>query len=275
MRVVLVGLGLIGGSIALALRRSNPNLEIIGVDQGSVVRSESCWGLCTRVHDVETLSPSSTELSNAGLIVLAAPVRAIKTSIANWLGYGVPVTDCGSTKRGIVESSRTSPFRDWFLPGHPMAGRERGGLSSADPDLFRGRPWIVCPESVRVEAIEAGRWLVATLGAIWTEMAPAEHDNAVALSSHVPQVLASWLAANANGRTRQAAGPAFSDMTRIAGGAETIWSDIFATNAHAIADILLDASNDLSMIADELNQEPPQLRRVLRLLARARALSTR
>ncbi len=198
------------------------------------------------------------------------PVGEIANRIADWLRLGVPVTDCGLTKRVIVEASQLSPNLAWFVPGHPMAGRERGGLVSSSADLFRGRRWVVCPQMAREEARRATRSLVTELGAIWTEMTPNEHDAAVALTSHVPQILASWLAAAASEHTWAAAGPAFSDMTRISGGAEAIWKDIFSTNAAAIAEIVGAAAMDLAAIASQLRSSQPKLELVLELLAKAR-----
>jgi prephenate dehydrogenase len=199
------------------------------------------------------------------------PVGAIAQCVTDWLQAGVPVTDCGSTKQFIVNVAKSSPNRTWFVPGHPMAGHERGGHSSCSFDLFRGRRWIVCPEFACEQALRATRTLVETVGASWTEMTPTQHDSTVALTSHVPQILASWLAAAADERFWTAVGPAFSDMTRIAGGPSTIWKDIFATNAGAISEVLGSLAVDLSAIAAELGAGKPQLDLLLELLANARA----
>ena len=156
-----------------------------------------------------------------------------------------------------------------------MAGRERGGLQSADPDLFKGRSWIVCPEGVRRESLEVTRELVNQLGALWTEMTPWEHDQAVALTSHLPQILASWLAASASESVMKAAGPAFADMTRIAGGSEAIWKDIFLTNSEALARVLDGVAGDLAAIAQSLARPEPDLQGVIELLANARRCSSK
>ncbi len=272
-RVAIVGLGLIGGSIGKALRRSIPGLEIVGVDRESVVCSDLATPLLTKAVALESLKDASVLAGNVDLVVLAMPVGEIIASIKDWLRAEVPVTDCGSTKGAIVDAAQISPHRNWFLPGHPMAGRERGGLSSATPDLFSGRRWIVCPQFAREETRLATRALISYLAAIWTEMAPAEHDAAVALTSHLPQILASWLAASATDRTRTAAGPAFSEMTRIAGGSEAMWKDIFRTNAGAIGEIVEILAGDLAAIAHGLRQIPPNLDLALELLAEARAKS--
>jgi prephenate dehydrogenase len=165
-RVVLVGLGLIGGSIGLALRESIPGLEIVGVDSDVVVNSELARSLLTRAVAREGFAGFEPLARDADLIVLAMPVGDIANQIAAWLTAGVPVTDCGSTKVSLVTAASFSPNRAWFLPGHPMAGRERGGLPGADPNLFRGRRWIACPEATRAEARDVSRTMVEQLGAI-------------------------------------------------------------------------------------------------------------
>jgi prephenate dehydrogenase len=116
---------------------------------------------------------------------------------------------------------------------------------------------------------------VNQVGAIWTEMTPAEHDASVALTSHVPQILASWLAASASEDTWTAAGPAFSDMTRIAGGSEDMWKDIFSTNGPAIGAVASAIATDLEAIAHQLQLSHPRLELVLELLAKARRQSTK
>ncbi len=271
-RIVLVGLGLIGGSIGLALRRSLPQLEIVGVDSALILDSERCKGLLTFGVPRESPIDPSAIARDADLIILATPVREIARQLHQWLEAGIPVTDCGSTKAHLVDSVAQCPNRQWFLPGHPMAGKERGGLESANPDLFRGRPWLVCPQSTHPGAVEVTRTIVEELGGIWTEMTTAEHDQAVALTSHFPQVIASWLAANGGESTPKAAGPAFADMTRVAGGSEAIWGDIFATNAAPLATVLENAAADFEAIAQDLRRNPPVVDSVLALLAKARAL---
>jgi len=270
-RVVLVGLGLIGGSIGLALRKSFPRLEIVGIDSQAVIQSEKCQALLTRGIGRESLADTTSAALDADLVVLAVPVCEIERQVCNWLEARVPVTDCGSTKRTIVQAADLSPKRDWFLPGHPMAGREKGGLASGDPDLFRSRRWIVCPQATRHEVLEVTRVLVYQLGAIWTEMTPSEHDAAVAFTSHLPQVLASWLVANTSDSIQTAAGPAFADMTRVAGGSEAMWNDIFLTNSEALAKALQCVAGDLAALARTLSGAEPDVGPLLELLARARS----
>jgi prephenate dehydrogenase len=270
-RVILVGLGLIGGSIGLALRRNVPQIELVGVDSRAIIDSERCRNLLSRGVSREAELDAKAIVEDADLVVLAMPVREIASQLSRWLAAGVPVTDCGSTKAYITECVAQSPDRGWFLPGHPMAGRERGGLESADAELFRGRRWIVCPGAVREPVLEVTRQLIRELGAIWTEMTPSEHDTSVALTSHFPQIVASWLSANAGASESKAAGPAFADMTRVAGGSESIWNDIFLTNAASMAKVLEDAAKEFGSLASDLRASPPRVDSLLTLLARARS----
>jgi prephenate dehydrogenase len=272
-RVVLVGLGLIGGSVGQALRAHRPQLELVGVDRESVIQTDSVRSLLTDSFPVEGLSASDRRGLDADLIVLAIPVRAITEGVCDWLAPGAPLTDCGSTKQVIVRAAQACPGYDWFVPGHPMAGRERGGYESASPDLFRGRPWIVCPQGANTRACDATRAMVEAVGAHWTELTPHEHDLAVAMTSHLPQILASWLAASTSESQRRAAGPAFADMTRVAGGSESIWRDIFETNAGPLAAAVRRASEDLRALAEDLGASEPRIQQALELLARARRQS--
>ena len=270
-RVILVGRGLIGGSIGLALRRNLPQIELVGVDSRAIIDSERSRNLLSRGVSREAELDAKAIVEDADLVVLAMPVREIASQLGRWLAAGVPVTDCGSTKTYITECVAKSPDRGWFLPGHPMAGRERGGLESADAELFRGRRWIVCPGGVRKPVLDVTRELIRELGAIWTEMTPSEHDTSVALTSHFPQIVASWLSANAGASESKAAGPAFADMTRVAGGSESIWYDIFLTNAASMAEVLEGAAKDFGSLASDLRASPPRVDSLLTLLARARS----
>jgi len=269
-RIVLVGLGLIGGSVGQALRQRLPSLELVGVDRQHVLQSEPVRCLLDEAIATDAIDFSYIRRLDADLVVLAVPVGVIVRNIRAWLECGVPLTDCGSTKRVIVAAAEGSPSRHWFVPGHPMAGRERGGFESASHDLFRGRRWLVCPQGASLAALSIVKVLVETVGALWTEMTPETHDLAVAMTSHLPQLLASWLAASTSEQQRIAAGPAFADMTRIAGGSELIWKDIFETNAEPLAAAARKAAADFLAVAEDLERTVPVLDRTLQLLAKAR-----
>ncbi len=270
MRLGIVGLGLIGGSLARAAR-SRLGAEIVAVDRPAVVESAAAEALSSERVAVD--DPGWPEaLRNVDLVVLAAPVGAIVELMAPALQAGVTVTDCGSTKRRVAQRAQQLGGAERFVPGHPMAGAPEGGLVNARADLFVGRRWIVCPESCDSGRTDQVVRLARGVGAEVVEMTAVEHDRVVALTSHVPQILSSALAVL--GDRRQAlsgVGPAYLSVTKRAGGQERMWGDIFATNHDEIAAALWDVAQELEVVAAGLEREDPDLEPVLRLLERARS----
>jgi prephenate dehydrogenase len=270
-RVVVIGLGLIGGSIVLALRRRDARVRIDAIDVGKIVEHPDARALADRIVDSADRAAVRQTLEGADLAIFAAPVRVIESGIAEALELCRLVTDCGSTKRAIVACAAASPHRDRFVGGHPMAGAPEGGLQQARADLFDGKRWILCSDNAAPDAVAVVETLVGELGACPIRMTAAEHDHAVARTSHVPQLLASALLilAEQSGALR-AAGPAFSSATRVAGGAETMWRDIFATNGDEIAAALHELTRRLSAPAAGLAEQPADVVPALDLLAQAR-----
>jgi prephenate dehydrogenase len=274
-QVTIVGLGLIGGSIARALRHRNPNLVLVAIDRAHVGARADVCSVINHFVDVEALASHRKILENSDITVLCQPVRVIASQLSAYVAPGCVVTDTGSTKRSIVEASHNLDGAEWFVPGHPMAGKEQGGFENATPDLFVGRPWILCQESCNQAAFERVAAFVDSLGARRISMSPSEHDAAVAAVSHVPQVLSSLLLVTAAARNAlPTAGPAFADMTRVAGGEETIWRDILETNAREVGQVLREASRILSDISDGLLADPPSATRAMDVLRHARQLKT-
>jgi prephenate dehydrogenase len=153
-----------------------------------------------------------------------------------------------------------------------MAGAPEGGIDLARPDLFRDRRWILCPDESDQDAVEIVEGLVRQVGAMPVRMTAAEHDRAVALTSHVTQLVSSALAAVAlEGGAEPALGPAFEGATRAAGGPERMWDDILATNADAVAAGLEGIVHELERVRASLTKDPPDTAAALALLARARA----
>jgi prephenate dehydrogenase len=241
-RVALVGTGLIGGSVGLALRRAG--VEVIGLDP-DVDRAARARD----VGAVDLLASSLTEVaSGVDLVVVAVPVGAVADVVIEALDAGAPlVTDVGSVKGpvvGAVEFARPDLGRR-FVGGHPMAGSEQEGLDGASADLFAGATWVLTPTSITdPEAFAAVRAMVGELGADTIALAPDIHDALVAVVSHVPQLAASTLMNVANeGSDRHAvmlrlAAGGFRDMTRIASGNPGIWPDICIANRDAIVTAL-------------------------------------
>lgn len=226
--LAIFGVGLIGGSFALALRAAGFQGEIAGVSSPATIKAALERGVIDREVTVE-------EAREFDLIFLAQPIRGILAALPQLAGSRAWVTDAGSTKRTIC---RAASVLERFTGGHPMAGKAARGLEHADAGLFAGRPWILT--STPPPALAA---LLESTGARITITTPEEHDRAVALTSHLPQLLSSALAAQAAAHPALlfAAGPGWESMTRLAASDWALWRDILETNA----DYLLAAWQEL------------------------------
>jgi prephenate dehydrogenase len=231
-RIAIVGVGLIGGSIAFAVRRMFPDATIVGVDRDDVVVAARQLGAVTQA------STSLDGVRGADLVVLAAPVRAnltILSSLPDLVGPATLVTDTGSTKRAIVSAAATLGQAITFVGGHPLAGSARGGIEASRVDLFERRPWVLTPTSTTVRShVDRLNAFVRALGAQPLELDAAEHDHLLAVTSHLPQLAASALM-HVVGEAVGSAGLALSggglaDTTRVAASPARIWTDICATN---------------------------------------------
>jgi prephenate dehydrogenase len=271
MRVVIVGLGLIGGSLSLALREALSGVRVTGVDRAAVLaRPESARAVDTLV-DADAEGALSRATDGCDLVVLSTPVRAIAELLPGVLDRAPLVTDCGSTKRGIAAVVSGSAHRGRFVPGHPMAGAPSGGIELARADLFRDRRWLLCPDHSDEDAIASIEALVRQVGAKPVRLGLAEHDRAVARTSHATQLIASALSVAAKQVGAEiAAGPAFERTTQIAGGPESIWRDILASNADEVAAALAVLVGELDAVRQDLAGVPPRLDRAMDLLRRAR-----
>jgi prephenate dehydrogenase len=250
-KVGIVGLGLIGGSIALAARELWPTSLVIGVDNKDVLET------AMRLHAIDVAADDPVVLAEADLVILAAPVRQ-NIELLAVLDENVPqaavVTDVGSTKRAMVDAARGLPARFRFIGGHPLGGAAKGGLEHARSDLFAGRPWLLTPasEGDPGDAVEKLSSFIRALGAEPRLMDVAAHDRLLAFLSHLPQLTASALM----GVVGEAVGPdglalsgkGLADTTRLASSPADIWKDIAATNADQIGpalDALIDVLQDL------------------------------
>jgi prephenate dehydrogenase len=232
----IVGVGLIGGSIALAARRAWPTLHVMGVDRGPALDAARFLTAFNAVeHDLGALR-------DADLIVLAAPVRqniAVLERLATLGTRPLLVTDTGSTKRATIDAAAALPSHVSFVGGHPLAGAARGGLALARADLFAGRPWLVTP-TARTRGDDDVRRISAFAAALGAEPRIIDadtHDRLFAYLSHLPQLAASALmhaVGKAAGDRIDLAGPGLADTTRLASSPAAIWQDICATNADDI-----------------------------------------
>jgi len=252
-QLTVIGAGLIGGSICLASRRAGFAEHIVAIDRTpDRVRGDvaDAW------IDAGDQAAVDEALARSALTVLCTPVGAIIDGLSGVMALTRgPVTDCGSTKARIAELAARLPQGHRFVPGHPMAGRPEAGLQHADAELFRGRTWILCPEQSSAEAVSLVRELIVVCGASPIELTPEAHDHSVAYTSHLPQVVASALSVLASeAHATAAAGPGFASATRVAGGPEDMWRDIFETNGAAIGVALEQLGRRLDALSRDLAQ---------------------
>ena len=237
--VAIVGTGLIGSSFGLALRQAGFDGPITGVSSPRAIADAIAAGA------IDLGAPLAEAVAQADLVFLSQTIGRILDTIRHLDPLVRPdaiVTDAGSTKCEIVDLARQNIARCQFLGGHPMAGKEKRGAAEADAGLFRGRTWALTPDSRSELATPAARdfrsWL-ERIGARIVVLDAEEHDRVVALTSHLPQLASTALAATvaermgASPRWRMA-GPGLEDMTRLALGSYDLWRDILATNTEHI-----------------------------------------
>jgi prephenate dehydrogenase len=277
-KIGIVGLGLIGGSIALAARQLWPKALVIGVDNKDVLET------AMRLHAIDVAADDLIVLAEADVVILAAPVRvniALLADLDENVRQPAVVTDTGSTKRDIMAAASSLPARLTFIGGHPLAGAAHGGLEHARADLFSGRPWLLTPPVVdggpdrtrppsaatgerRVQPGDPGgaalaklTGFVQALGAVPRVVGAQAHDRLLAFLSHLPQLTASALMQVIGESVGQdglaLAGRGLADTTRLASSPADIWTDIAATNADeighalgALIALLQDLRRDLS-----------------------------
>ncbi len=247
-RVVIVGLGLIGGSLAAALKRFADAPSVVGIDVDPVaLRVGLERGLIDEGSLPDGLGAQTWLCADgADLVVLAIPARHVRF----WLetlaqrGYDGVVTDVASTKSGVLDAVHaTLPNPSRFVGGHPMAGSELSGVSAAKADLFEGAYWLLTPfTDTDPDAFRAMHSLVTAIGARVISVDAQAHDEAVAIVSHVPHVTAAALVdlaaahAGEHGDLMRLAAGGFKDTTRIAAGSAELWTGICLDNAEALSE---------------------------------------
>ncbi|MDE2428335.1 MAG: prephenate dehydrogenase/arogenate dehydrogenase family protein [Burkholderiales bacterium] len=256
-RVAIFGVGLIGGSFALALKKTGAVGEIVGVG-----RSRAALDTALQLGIVDCIAHNAEEaLQGTDLVLIAAPVAqttAILSSIQPHLRGGVIVTDAGSTKADVVAAARQTLGGKigQFVPAHPIAGRELNGPQAALVDLYAGKKVVITrlPDNLDAD-VQRVAWAWQQCGAIIHYLAPAEHDAVFAAVSHLPHLLAYALvddiARKENADTLfQYAASGFRDFTRIAGSSPEMWRDISIANRSAM---LSELDSYLARLADMRN----------------------
>nr|MCU0256171.1 prephenate dehydrogenase/arogenate dehydrogenase family protein [Vicinamibacterales bacterium] len=237
-RIAVVGLGLIGGSLALACRRRWPKSLVIGVDRNDVLE------VAMVRHAIDVAADDLGMLAGADLVVLAAPVETNVALLARLEAHvegEALVTDVGSTKRVMVEAARVLPDRLQFVGGHPLAGAARAGIEHGAPEMFHGRPWFLTPVAeTPAGALDRLSAFVEALGGVPRVLSPDAHDRLVAAISHLPQLVASALMTVVGDRAGEdglaLAGRGLRDTTRLASSPGHVWADVCATNADHIGE---------------------------------------
>ncbi|RMF86832.1 MAG: prephenate dehydrogenase [Planctomycetota bacterium] len=229
--VAIVGVGLIGGSIGLALQKRKLAERVIGIGRRQVsLRAARRVGAVTN-----TTIELEKGVSEADLVIVCTPVNMIVEHVRQAAAAcrpGTLITDAGSTKRSIV-AALDGPLANEcrFLGSHPLAGSEKRGPTHADADLFEGKICIVTPTAnTRAEDYDTLSELWSSLGSVVMKMTPEDHDRAVALTSHLPHFAATTLAAAMPEEVLRISGTGLADTTRLAAGDPGLWVQIFSDN---------------------------------------------
>ena len=258
--VCIIGLGLIGGSIGLSMKKNNFESKIIGYAKTDKTRSKAVErGL---VDDTE--KDLAKAVDGADLIILATPLSTFKpiiTEIAPFLKKGSIVTDTGSAKFTVLEELKDLiPKEVEFIPGHPIAGTEESGPESGFPELFENRWCILTPtKDNSEEGVESIKFFWELLGSKVEIMDALHHDKVLAITSHIPHLIAYNIVGTANDLAnvtdsevvKYSAG-GFRDFTRIAASDPKMWSDIFTYNSEAVIEMLDLFSNDLIKLKESI-----------------------
>jgi len=245
--VRIVGSGLIGTSIGLGLALKGVGVSMHDLDPRAQGLAEDL-----------IKSPSNLPVD---LVIFSTPIGALNSVLneefdANPKAGFIDIASVKSKVKVEVSTSKVPMSR--FLPSHPMAGREVGGAESARADLFQGRPWIIDSHGVDNDVLKMSSELIELLGGHQVDLDSTEHDKAVALVSHLPQLVASLLAKQLNGGDEawlELAGAGLRDTTRIAGSDSKLWREIITANREALTPLLLALQSDLAQLISSLGDE--------------------
>jgi len=267
-KITIIGVGLIGGSLGLALKEKKPNFKIIGKDKQEIIEKAIARGAI----DEGTVNLEEG-IKEADIIIIATPVKTILnilTQINPFVKKGCLVTDTGSTKARIIETAnQVLPQDIHFIGGHPMTGSEKYGIDSASPRLFQDKTYVLTPtKKSNLVALEKIFLLIEMIGAKKLILDPLEHDRIVGGVSHLPQIMAvslinmvSELVQKENNNNYfKAIGRGFKDMTRIASSPYKIWEDICDTNQENILEMIQEFRNYLEVIEGKLKNDPSSLK---------------
>jgi prephenate dehydrogenase len=267
--LAIIGVGLIGGSIGLALRRRKLAGRIVGIGRRRSSLAKALEHKCV----TETTTSIAHGVAEADLVVVCTPVKLIPETIAEAAKHaptGAILTDAGSTKEAVIARTEEllraqSSELSRFVGSHPIAGSDRTGAAAAIADLFVGRTVVVTPTaSTAAATTSAIEKFWKSLGANVVKMSPAEHDAALARTSHLPHLVASALAAATPDELLPLTGTGWSDTTRVAAGDAELWRQILTTNAVPTLKALADFETVLARLRTALETgDGPALARIL------------
>ncbi len=256
-RIGIIGLGLIGTSFGMAIRKKNSNLKVIGF-----TRSQINGIIAKRKGAVDKIAQTLPELlSQTDLVILATPIETIielLRTIGTVAEKPILISDTGSTKEEICRTADDLPSQITFIGGHPMAGKETTGPMHADAELFVGRPWILTPNKpMQPQQLKKIEGLVKSVGAIPKLMDAVTHDRLVASISHLPFMIASLLMETAAHQSewswaKQIAGSGFRDTTRLAACNPQMHTEILRTNPVNALQELLRFESALKILKEDL-----------------------
>ena len=263
-RVLVIGTGLIGTSAALALRARNVQVWLSDADPSAAALAAS-MGAGVVAPDPGGADPAGTP--GVDIAILAVPPESVAPTLVDAQARHVArwYTDVASVKQLPVDAAIAAGCdMTSFVPGHPLAGREKHGPAAARADLFLGRTWALCPSGAAPQAVEAITALVLECGAVPVRTDPGTHDRWVALISHAPHLVAAAMAAQlepADPAALELAGQGIRDVTRVAAGEVELWTQILAANAGPVAAVLAEVAADLADAARQLvdGQAPKDL----------------
>lgn len=227
--IAIVGLGLIGGSLAKALKRANGDHRLTGVDLEERLEDPRASGLFAEVFPPGDGARAVTDANFVFLCTPAGRTLELLEQIAEDAPASAVVTDVAGVKRTIVERAGEvfTKGRAYFVGGHPMAGTAGQGFRNSDPDLFLDRPWVLTPgKEDPVDKLKGLQILIESTGAHLQLLLPEDHDNTVSVVSHLPQIAATALMLTVGGRDRGIAGPGLMDTTRLAASPAGMWNEL-------------------------------------------------
>ena len=254
-KVAIIGIGLIGASIALAARHHKSESRIALYDRDEAVRKTA---QDLNIGD-EICADSAACVADADLVILAVPVGAMKTvmnEIKDYLKQGAIITDTGSTKRSVIRDiGPLIPNTCHLVAGHPLAGTEFSGPEAGFPSLFDGRYWLIIPGEASREKVSQLEQFLSALGAMTEQMGADYHDRILALTSHLPHLIAYTIVGTATDLEQDLkndvirfSASGFRDFTRIASSDPVMWRDVFINNDEAILEMLQRFNEDLSYL---------------------------